>query len=74
MFGRHATGLVVILTFGRRTAPLAGPAKVIDGDTIVVAEQLVRLHGVPPNSTRRSLAGPADSVRDDVLRPPSRRS
>jgi endonuclease YncB( thermonuclease family) len=23
-----------------------GPAKVIDGDTIVVAEQLVRLHGI----------------------------
>jgi endonuclease YncB( thermonuclease family) len=46
MFGRLATGLVAILTFGRRAAPLAGPAKVIDGDTIVVAGELVRLHGI----------------------------
>ena len=42
MLGR----LVAILTFSRRTAPLTGPAKVIDGDTIVVADQLVRLHGI----------------------------
>ena len=46
MFGRLATGLVAILTFGRRAAPLTGPAKVIDGDTIVVAGELVRLHGI----------------------------
>jgi len=42
MLGR----LVAILTFSRRTGSLTGPAKVIDGDTIVVAEQLVRLHGI----------------------------
>jgi endonuclease YncB( thermonuclease family) len=33
------------LTFSRRTDCLTGPAKVIDGDTIV-ANQLVRLHGI----------------------------
>jgi len=42
MLGR----LVAILTFSRRTESLTGPAKVIDGDTIVVAGQLVRLHGI----------------------------
>jgi endonuclease YncB( thermonuclease family) len=42
MLGR----LVAILTFSRRTESLTGPAKVIDGDTIVVTEQLVRLHGI----------------------------
>jgi endonuclease YncB( thermonuclease family) len=42
MLGR----LIAILTFSRRTDSLTGPAKVIDGDTIVVAEQLVRLHGI----------------------------
>jgi endonuclease YncB( thermonuclease family) len=42
MLGR----LVAILTFGRRTVSLTGPAKVIDGDTMVVAGQLVRLHGI----------------------------
>ena len=42
MLGR----LIAILTFSRRTDCLTGPAKVIDGDTIVVAEQLVRLHGI----------------------------
>ena len=44
MLGRLATGLVAILTFSRRTDRLTGPAKVIDGDTIVVAGRLVRLH------------------------------
>ena len=38
--------LIVILTFSRRTDSLTGLAKVIDGDTIVVADQLVRLHGI----------------------------
>jgi endonuclease YncB( thermonuclease family) len=38
--------LVAILTFSRRADCLTGPAKVIDGDSIVVAEQLVRLHGI----------------------------
>ena len=42
MLGR----LLAILTFSRRTDCLTGPAKVIDGDTIVVAGQLVRLHGI----------------------------
>ena len=42
MLGR----LIAILTFSRRAASLIGPAKVIDGDTIVVADQLVRLHGI----------------------------
>ena len=42
MLGR----LVAIVTFSRRTDCLTGPAKVIDGDTIVVAGQLVRLHGI----------------------------
>jgi endonuclease YncB( thermonuclease family) len=38
--------LLAILTFSRRTESLTGPAKVIDGDTIVVFDQLVRLHGI----------------------------
>ena len=42
MLGR----LVAILTFSRRTGSLTGPAKVIDGDTIVVAGEMVRLHGI----------------------------
>jgi hypothetical protein len=42
MLGR----LIAILTFSRRTNSLTGPAKVLDGDTIVVAEPLVRLHGI----------------------------
>jgi hypothetical protein len=37
MFGR----LIAILTFSRRIESLTGRAKVIDGDTIVVADQLV---------------------------------
>src|SRR5918996_1366898 len=40
------TRLAAILTFKSRTDPLIGAARVIDGDTIVVAEQLVRLHGI----------------------------
>jgi endonuclease YncB( thermonuclease family) len=46
MLGRLTTGLLAIVRFGRRAEPLAGPAKVLDGDTIIVAEQLVRLHGI----------------------------
>ena len=46
MFGRLTTGLLAIVTFGRRADPLTGPAKVLDGDTIMMAEQLVRLHGI----------------------------
>jgi endonuclease YncB( thermonuclease family) len=42
MLGR----LLAILTFRRRPDRLTGRAKVIDGDTIVVADQLVRLHGI----------------------------
>jgi endonuclease YncB( thermonuclease family) len=43
-----------------RTDCLTGRAKVIDGDTIVVADQLVRLHGIDaPNWTKRSSGGPA---------------
>jgi endonuclease YncB( thermonuclease family) len=50
--------LAAIVTFSRRTDSLTGPAKVIDGDTIVVAGQLVRLHGIDaPNWTRGSSGG-----------------
>jgi endonuclease YncB( thermonuclease family) len=42
MLGR----LIAIFTFSRRTDCLTGPAKVIDGDTIVVAGELIRLHGI----------------------------
>jgi endonuclease YncB( thermonuclease family) len=38
--------LAAILTFTWRSTCLTGPAKVIDGDTIVVAGELVRLHGI----------------------------
>jgi endonuclease YncB( thermonuclease family) len=47
--------LIAILTFSRRTECLTGRAKVIDGDTIVVADQLVRLRGIDaPNRIKRS--------------------
>lgn len=38
--------LAAILTFTWRRNSLTGPARLIDGDTIVVAEELVRLHGI----------------------------
>jgi endonuclease YncB( thermonuclease family) len=41
-----ATGLVAIVRTSWRVGSLAGPAKVIDGDTIVVTGELVRLHGL----------------------------
>jgi endonuclease YncB( thermonuclease family) len=37
---------MAVLTFRRRTDCLTGRARVIDGDTIVVAHQLVRLYGI----------------------------
>jgi endonuclease YncB( thermonuclease family) len=40
------TTLAAILTSASRPKSLTGPAKVIDGDTIVVAGELVRLHGI----------------------------
>jgi endonuclease YncB( thermonuclease family) len=46
MLRRFATGLAAIFTFSRRADTLIGPAKIIDGDTIVVAGELVRLHGI----------------------------
>lgn len=46
MLIRLASGLAAILTVSWRVGPLTGPAKVIDGDTIVVAGELVRLHGI----------------------------
>jgi Staphylococcal nuclease homologue len=46
MLGRLVTSLIAIVTSRRRTDCLTGPAKVIDGDTIVVADELVRLHDI----------------------------
>jgi endonuclease YncB( thermonuclease family) len=46
MFPRLAINLASILTFTWRRNALTGPAKIIDGDTIVVADELVRLHGI----------------------------
>ena len=43
---RFAANLAAILAFTRDPRSLSGPAKVIDGDTIVVADQVVRLHGI----------------------------
>lgn len=40
------TRLAAILTFTWRPCPLTGLARVIDGDTIVVAGERVRLHGI----------------------------
>jgi endonuclease YncB( thermonuclease family) len=53
-------------TSGRRRA---NPAKVIYGDTIVVAEQLVRIHGIdaPRTGPDVLVAGPTDRVRHDVI-------
>jgi endonuclease YncB( thermonuclease family) len=60
------------LTFSRRTDHLTSPAKVIDGDTIVVADQLVRLHGIDAPELDQTFwwAGPADSVWHDVFARP----
>lgn len=68
MLGRF----IAILTFRRRTECLTGRAKVIDGDTIVVADQLVRLHGIdaPELDPDVLVVGPANSVRHDVVRRP----
>jgi hypothetical protein len=58
MLGRVVTGLLAIVTFGRRADPLTVLAKVLDGDTIIVTEQLVRLHGMGgPNWTKPSGGG-----------------
>ena len=38
--------LASIFTFRRRSDCLIGPAKIIDGDSIVVAGVMVRLHGI----------------------------
>ena len=46
MLKLFAANLVDFLGFSWRPDCLTGPARVIDGDTIVVAEQLVRLHGI----------------------------
>jgi endonuclease YncB( thermonuclease family) len=46
MLIRLASGLAAIFAVSWRAGPLASPAKVIDGDTVVVAGELVRLHGL----------------------------
>jgi endonuclease YncB( thermonuclease family) len=46
MLKLFAANLVDFLGFSWRPGCLTGHARVIDGDTIVVAEQLVRLHGI----------------------------
>lgn len=46
MIRRLATKLAAIWTFTWRPDSLTGPARVIDGDTIVVAGERVRLHGI----------------------------
>jgi endonuclease YncB( thermonuclease family) len=46
MLRRLATQLAAILTFTRRANSFTGVVRVIDGDTISVAGQLVRLHGI----------------------------
>ena len=42
MLGR----LIAILSFRRRADCLTGRANILDGDTIVVAGQMIRLHGI----------------------------
>jgi endonuclease YncB( thermonuclease family) len=75
MLGRLTTGLLAIATFGRRAEPLTGPAKVLDGDTIIVAEQLIRLDGIDaPALDQTFWWRPAVGVWHDVRWPPSRRS
>jgi endonuclease YncB( thermonuclease family) len=56
MLKRLAIEVGAILTFGRRRDSIAGPAKVIDGDTIVVAGRLVRLHGIDAPERDQTLA------------------
>jgi len=46
MLRRLKCDLAAMLTFRRRSDCLVGPAKVIDGDSIVVAGEMVRLHGL----------------------------
>lgn len=44
---RLTVDLAALVAFRRRPSPcLVGPAKIIDGDTIVVAGEMVRLHGI----------------------------
>ena len=72
-YGSRRLGrLVAILTFRRRTDRLTGPARVIDGDTIVVAGQLVRLHGIDAPELDQTFwwAGPGDSMWHDGLARP----
>jgi hypothetical protein len=57
MLGR----LVAILTFSRRTESLTGPAKVIDGDTIVVAGQMVS--GATASQATASEADVVEEIR-----------
>jgi endonuclease YncB( thermonuclease family) len=61
MLIRLASGLAAIFTVSWRAGPLAGPAKVIDGDTVVVAGELVRLHGLDAPSWIRPSGGGASA-------------
>lgn len=46
MLQRLASRLAAVFVVTPRTSPLTGIAKVIDGDTIIVAGERVRLHGI----------------------------
>jgi endonuclease YncB( thermonuclease family) len=46
MLGRLIVDLIGVSRFGRRTGCLTGSATIIDGDTIIVAGERVRLHGI----------------------------
>jgi endonuclease YncB( thermonuclease family) len=46
MLARLVTRLIAVVTFRQRVDPLIGRAKVLDGDTIIVAGECVRLHGI----------------------------
>jgi endonuclease YncB( thermonuclease family) len=55
---------------------LTGPPKVIDGDTIVVADQLVSLHGIDAPELDQTFwwRGQQIACRTMSLGPPSRHS
>jgi endonuclease YncB( thermonuclease family) len=67
MLRRLAIDLVAILTFSRRADSFSGHAKVIDGDTIVVAGELVRLHGIDAPELDQTFSCRGEQVACDMM-------
>lgn len=62
-----AAGIVfggVMLVGAASTVEVSGPARVVDGDTLEVAAQMVRLHGIDAPETGQDCTGPAGTPWD----------